>query len=87
MSSRQNRMRQRAQRASVYVLQMPGAGKREFTVYVDSERLLGPRDLTLSKREAVRFAYCIASHPSSPLRVSYGPWFCQNSNNFLRAPE
>ena len=69
MSSRQHRMEQRAARAGVWVVQMPWHGRRQYTVIVDSEGPLGPRDLAISRREAVRLAYLIASRPSAPLRV------------------
>jgi hypothetical protein len=61
-------LRQRAARRGVYLLAAyPDTSK--FDVFAESESILGPRGLSLSKRQAVLLAAQIASHPSGPVRL------------------
>jgi len=44
----------------------------KWDVYVEREGPYGPRNLTLTKRQAVALAYAISVSPSSNLTVTFG---------------
>ena len=74
--NRQRALKQKALRAGVYLIPAFDSKTqnwltKRFDLYVESESILGPRGLNLSRREAVRFAAQIASHPAGKIRFSY----------------
>lgn len=74
--SRLRRMKQRATRLGVYPL--PAFDPltqlelhKRFDIFVESEGLLAPRGLSLSRREAIQLASRIARNPASLLEVKF----------------
>ena len=66
--SRLQRRRQQARARDVFAYQR--TDDKTWDVFVDSEWILGPRDLHLTKRDAVNLAYRIAVAPVPKLLVS-----------------
>lgn len=68
--SRLNRRRQAAARRKVYVWRNDWRGGQGHDVFVDAEWALGPRDLTLTKREAIHLAYAISVSKKQRIEVT-----------------
>lgn len=76
--TRLRRLKQRAQRAGVYLLPAYNevtktfdTASKKFDIFVASESILGPRGLSMTKRQAIQFASSIASKPAGKVRFSF----------------